>query len=137
MRSIPSWPRCARKGDGPLLSFGLFDGYEVAGPGDAACRRRTAPMPARPRPRIAQADYEKAALEVREHLFAGDFYQANLTFGCDVAVAGDPLALYARLRRSAMAGWGGVLIDEDRAPSSRCRPSSSSRSATASSRLGR
>ena len=55
--------------------------------------------------------------EVREHLFAGDFYQANLTFGCDVAVAGDPLALYARLRRSSAAGWGGVVRhDERRAP---------------------
>ena len=29
-----------------------------------------------------------AVAHVREHLFAGDFYQANLTFGCDVAVAG-------------------------------------------------
>ena len=47
---------------------------------------------------------------VREHLFAGDFYQANLTFGCDVAVAGDPLAIYARLRRRSAAGWGGVML---------------------------
>ena len=45
--------------------------------------------------------------EVREHLFAGDYYQANLTFGCDVAVAGDPLALYARLgARRGQAGAG-------------------------------
>ena len=50
---------------------------------------------------------KRRSSEVREHLFAGDFYQANLTFGCDVAVAGDPLALYARLRRSSGAGWGG------------------------------
>jgi para-aminobenzoate synthetase/4-amino-4-deoxychorismate lyase len=38
-----------------------------------------------------------------------------LTFGCDVAVAGDPLSLYARLRRSSGAGWGGVMIDDERA----------------------
>ncbi|HXG81187.1 MAG TPA: aminodeoxychorismate synthase component I, partial [Sphingomicrobium sp.] len=69
----------------------------------------------RPVPRITQQDYEEAVQQVREHLFAGDFYQANLTFGCDVAVAGDPLALYARLRRSAMAGWGGVLLHDGRA----------------------
>jgi para-aminobenzoate synthetase/4-amino-4-deoxychorismate lyase len=50
-----------------------------------------------------------AVEKVREHLFAGDYYQANLTFGCDIAVSGDPLAVYARLRRSAQAGWGGVL----------------------------
>ena len=67
------------------------------------------------RPRIAQGDYEAAVFQVREHLFAGDFYQANLTFGCDVAVAGDPLALYARLRRSAMAGWGGVIHHDEAA----------------------
>ena len=65
-------------------------------------------MSDRPKPRIGQGDYEAAVERVREHLFAGDFYQANLTFGCDVAVAGDPLALYARLRRSARGrlGWG-------------------------------
>jgi para-aminobenzoate synthetase/4-amino-4-deoxychorismate lyase len=32
-----------------------------------------------------------------------------LTFGCDVAVAGDPLAIYARLRAQSAAGWGGVV----------------------------
>ena len=75
---------------------------------------RLAPDPAggwvgKPRPRIARADYLAAAEQVREHLFAGDFYQANLTFGCDVAVAGDPLAIYARLRAQSAAGWGGVV----------------------------
>ncbi|MGH6783783.1 MAG: aminodeoxychorismate synthase component I, partial [Sphingomicrobium sp.] len=52
--------------------------------------------------------------QVREHLFAGDFYQANLTFGCDMAVSGNPLAIFARLRRSSRVSWGGVLLDEDR-----------------------
>ena len=99
----------ARQGDGPLLCFGLFDGYEtpdlgslLPSPGGAY----VGPL----RPRISQGDYEAGVAEVREHLFAGDFYQANLTFSCDVAVAGDPLALYARLRKSAKAGWGGVLL---------------------------
>jgi para-aminobenzoate synthetase/4-amino-4-deoxychorismate lyase len=103
-----------RHSGGPLLSFGLFDGFET--PDLAALL----PSPngafaGTPRPRIAQATYETAVAEVREHLFAGDFYQANLTFGCDVAVAGNPLALYARLRRSSAAGWGGVILDEERA----------------------
>ena len=62
-----------------------------------------------PEPRMSRGDYLAAAERVREHLFAGDFYQANLTFGCDVAVAGDPLAIYARLRRASAAGWGGVM----------------------------
>jgi para-aminobenzoate synthetase/4-amino-4-deoxychorismate lyase len=104
----------AREGDGPLLSFGLYDGVET--PDVAALL----PSPegayaGQPRPRIAQDRYEAAVEQVRAHLFAGDFYQANLTFGCDVAVAGDPLALYARLRRSSGAGWGGVMVDGERA----------------------
>jgi len=108
----PKLAASARRAGGPLVCFGLFDGF--ATPDLAALL----PPPdgayvGRPKPRIAQAAYEAAALQVREHLFAGDFYQANLTFGCDVAVAGDPLALYARLRRSALAGWGAVMIHDD------------------------
>jgi para-aminobenzoate synthetase/4-amino-4-deoxychorismate lyase len=109
----PKLATSARKGEGPLLSFGLFDGF---GEPDVVA---LIPDPSgacvgRPRPRITPRDYEVAADRVREHLFAGDFYQANLTFGCDVALSGSPLAIYARLRRSAQAGWGGVLVDEDR-----------------------
>jgi para-aminobenzoate synthetase/4-amino-4-deoxychorismate lyase len=102
----------ARIPKGPLLCFGLFDGFESPNIAELL------PSPdgafvGPPHPRISQAQYEAAADRVREHLFAGDFYQANLTFGADVVVAGDPLALYARLRRSALAGWGGVLVHED------------------------
>ena len=109
----PKLGASARKGEGPLLSCGLFEGYEAPDVGELLPDPDGAYV-GRPRPRIAQADYERAAIEVREHLFAGDYYQANLTFGCDVAVSGSPLAVFARLRRSAEAGWGGVLVDEDR-----------------------
>ena len=109
----PKLAASARKGDGPLLSFGLFDGFEAPDIG-ALLPDAGVGYVGQPRPRIAQRDYEAAAAEVREHLFAGDYYQANLTFGCDVAVSGSPLAIYARLRRSAQAGWGGVVVDEDR-----------------------
>ncbi len=103
-----------RASGGPLLCFGLYDGFDTP---DLA---KLLPAPdgafaGKPRPRIERAAYEAAVGEVRAHLFAGDIYQANLTFGCDVAVAGDPLALYARLRRSSEAGWGGVILDEERA----------------------
>ena len=98
----------ARKASGPLLWFGLFEGFETV---DVA---KWLPDPAggwvgKPRPRVTEVDYVVAAERVREHLFAGDFYQANLTFGCDVAVVGDPLAIYARLRAQSAAGWGGVV----------------------------
>ena len=102
-----------RTSDGPLLSFGLYDRFET--PDLAALL----PAPdgafaATPRPRIERAAHETAVGAVRNDLFAGNYYQANLTFGCDVAVTGDPLALYARLRRSSGAGWGGVIVDGER-----------------------
>ena len=107
----PKLGATARQGVGPLLCFGLYDGFESP--------ELSALLPAREgayagpiRPRILQADYEAAVEQVRGHLFAGDFYQANLTFGCDLAVAGDPLALYARLRPAAQAGWGGVILHD-------------------------
>ena len=101
----------ARQGDGPLLWFGLFDGYRAL---DADELEDLLGDPAgawtgRPSPRIDRQDYLPAAGRVREHLFAGDFYQANLTFGCDVRLLGPPLAAYARLRRRALAGWAGVV----------------------------
>lgn len=104
----PALGSAARQGDGPLLWFGLFDGFEqvdaVKWLGGATGARASAPQP-----RIARDDYLRAAARVREQLFAGDYYQANLTFGCDVPVAGDPLALYAALREGSRAGWGGIV----------------------------
>ena len=97
-----------RAGDGPLLWFGLFDGYEEP-PIGSILPDPDAAFASAPRPRWDYADYQQAALQVRDALFAGDYYQANLTFGCDVAVHGDPLSLYARMRAGSRAGWGGVL----------------------------
>lgn len=110
----PKLAASARRGEGQLLCFGLFDRFEEP---DLST---LLPSPdgafvGTPHPRISRIDYERAARQVRDHLFAGDFYQANLTFVSDVAVAGNPLALYARLRRSSLAGWGGVMIHDERA----------------------
>ncbi len=109
----PKLNASARPGEGPLLDFGLFDGFETPAL-DHLLRDADGAYVAAPRPRISKTEYEAAAAQVREHLFAGDFYQANLTFRCDLAIAGDPLAIYARLRRSANAGWGGVFRGDDR-----------------------
>ena len=101
----------ARNSAGPLLWFGLFDGYSEleqaeleAMLGDPAGARASRPVP-----RISRGDYLAAASQVREHLFAGDFYQANLTFGCDVTVLGEPMAAYAKLRQRSQAGWAGIV----------------------------
>ena len=96
-----------RLGTTPLLWFGLFEGYrEVDGRvfGDPAGAWIGAP-----KPRVDREEYLSAARRVKEHLFAGDFYQANLTFGCDVAFAGSPIDAYAQMRRRSNAGWGGVV----------------------------
>ena len=95
----------------PLLWFGIFDAPEFLDAKQLATFLGD-PLGAhlgRPCPRIARDDYLGAAAKVREHLFAGDFYQANLTFGCDVSVLGPPAAAYARLRPHAGASWGGVV----------------------------
>src|SRR5512139_180404 len=110
----PKLGECARRGDGPLLCFGLFDDFETPELSSLLPSSDGAYVGS-PKPRMSRPDYVRAAEQVREHLFAGDFYQANLTFGSDVAVAGNPLALYARLRRSSLAGWGGVMVHDGRA----------------------
>jgi para-aminobenzoate synthetase/4-amino-4-deoxychorismate lyase len=98
-------------GDAPLAWFGLFDGIHRI---DADAVPALLPDPAaawvgRPAPRVSRAAYEAAVDAVLAYIRAGDIYQANLTFRADVPVEGDPLAAYARLRRTARAGYGGFI----------------------------
>ena len=100
-------PMARRLGATPLLWFGLFDGYrEVEGRafGDPA-----GAWIGTPKPRVEREAYLAAACRVKEHLDAGDFYQANLTFGCDVSLTGSPIDAYAQMRARSNAGWGGVV----------------------------
>jgi para-aminobenzoate synthetase/4-amino-4-deoxychorismate lyase len=102
--------------DAPLLWFGLFERYEDVKPGDVPA---LLPHPAgawcsAPRPAIARDAYLAAFDRVKAHIAAGDIYQANLTFQAELRVVGDPLALYARLRARAAAGWGGIVHDGTR-----------------------
>jgi para-aminobenzoate synthetase / 4-amino-4-deoxychorismate lyase len=95
----------------PLLWFGVFDGYQAIKPAEVP---RLLPDPAGawlspPRPKVSRAGYLESLATVQGLIEAGDIYQANLTFGCDVAVAGHPLAAYAGLRHRAAAGYGGVV----------------------------
>ena len=100
-----------RLGQGPSLWFGFFENCRLL---DAAEVTALLGDPGgawlgQPEPRIGMDDYLAAAARVREHLFAGDFYQANLTFGCDVRLLGSPLAAYAQLRQRSNAAWGGIV----------------------------
>lgn len=98
-------------GDAPLGWFGLFGAVRRI---DADTVPALLPDPASAwvgavTPRIARADYLAAVEAVLDYIRAGDIYQANLTFRADVPVLGDPLAIYARLRRTARAGYGGFI----------------------------
>ncbi|MEG3084485.1 aminodeoxychorismate synthase component I [Sphingomonas sp. PB2P12] len=100
------------RGEGPLLWFGLFAEYQTIAPEDVAA---LLPDPAgvwtgAPRPLIDRETYDTRLARVLGLIAAGDIYQANLTFAATVPFVGDPLALYARLRRQAGAGYG-ALID--------------------------
>ncbi|WP_019834036.1 aminodeoxychorismate synthase component I [Sphingomonas sp. PR090111-T3T-6A] len=112
----PGEASTATEGEGPLLWFGLFERYETIPAADVPS---LFPDPAgawagAPVPRIAFAAYAEAFSRVEAYIAAGDIYQANLTFQADVATAGDPLALYARIRGRAAAGWGGIVHDGQR-----------------------
>ena len=95
----------------PLAWFGLFERVERI---DADAVAQCLPDPdgawiGAPVPRTARDDYLAAVEAVLALIRAGDIYQANLTFRADVPFAGDPLAVYARLRATARAGYGGFV----------------------------
>ena len=102
--------------DGPLLWFGLFEHYSAMTADEVAA---LLPDPAggwaaRPQPRIGRDAYDEALGRVLEMIRAGDIYQANLTLRADVAIAGDPAALYARLRQGSAAGYGALVATGER-----------------------
>ncbi|WHO39906.1 aminodeoxychorismate synthase component I [Sphingobium sp. AP49] len=95
----------------PLLWFGLFEGCRLI-PADSV--EALLPDPAAvsvdaPWPLVSEADYRAMFARVQDLIRAGDIYQVNLTFPCEVRFAGEPLALYAALRQRARAGYGGVM----------------------------
>jgi para-aminobenzoate synthetase / 4-amino-4-deoxychorismate lyase len=63
-----------------------------------------------PQPQINMAEHGRAVATILDAIRAGDIYQANLTFNAAVALLGHPLALYARLRQHARAGYGGIVF---------------------------
>ncbi|MGC6400121.1 aminodeoxychorismate synthase component I [Sphingomonas sp. FW199] len=92
----------------PLMWFGVF---EAAEPVDPAA---VLPDPAgawigAARPGISRAAYLTAFDTVQAAIRAGDIYQANLTFPATVPVAGDPMAIYAKLRARSLAGHGALV----------------------------
>ena len=56
-----------------------------------------------------EAAYTSRFAAVKEKIAAGDIYQANLSYRARFAFAGDPPALYERLRAAARAPWCGYV----------------------------
>ena len=106
----------ARCGDGDYLWFGLFERVTRI---DADALVPMLPDPGgawvgAPKPLISRTDYDVALDRVNNYIAAGDIYQANLTFPTEITTAGDPLALYARLRAAGGGRWGGVVHSGER-----------------------
>jgi para-aminobenzoate synthetase/4-amino-4-deoxychorismate lyase len=97
----------------PLLWFGLFDRAERLAPGalEAMLPDPAGAHAGQPSPLITRDAYDVALERTKALIAAGDIYQANLSFRASVAIHGNPLALYARLRAQAGAGWGGIVFD--------------------------
>ena len=99
-----------------MLWFGLFEGVRRI-PSTSVPGLLPDPAQARVgalRPLIDQPDHRAAFDAVQAYIRAGDIYQVNLTFPCDIPVDGDPMALYAAIRPRAAAGYGGVIRTGDR-----------------------
>jgi para-aminobenzoate synthetase/4-amino-4-deoxychorismate lyase len=110
-------PADARSGGaGPLVWFGLFDQptripaaevpqwlRERGGQGRASI----GPLA----PQLSVGGYLEAFSTLNEAIRAGDIYQANLTMRLAGPAQGDPVALYAAIRPSANAGYGGLIFD--------------------------
>ncbi|MDI1296561.1 MAG: aminodeoxychorismate synthase component I [bacterium] len=95
----------------PLLWFGLFEGCRLIDPDTVP---DLLPDPAGARidpvcPLIDEAAYAAAFDRVQQLIRAGDIYQVNLTFPCDVHFSGDIMAFYAAVRPRARAGYGGIM----------------------------
>lgn len=107
--------RAKRSGEArfPLVWFGLFDA-----PVRLAQDEIVAALPdgdgawlSPPRPRVTRAEYDAAFKRAQDYIVAGDIYQVNLSYRADLALQGDPLAAYARLREAGQGGWSGVVYD--------------------------
>ena len=112
--ALPADTAPAGPTDTPLLWFGLFERWDRVDPAtflpDPAGAWIGAPVP-----QVERAVYEEQVRAVLALIAAGDLYQANLSFQTTLAVAGDALAIHARLRSRARAGYGAVVATGDTA----------------------
>ncbi len=85
---------------------------------DAAGRRNSPELesretPSEPVANLTKAEYLERVRRVRAYIEAGDVYQINLTQRFSTAYAGDPYALYRRLRAGSPAPFAAYLNGGD------------------------
>jgi para-aminobenzoate synthetase/4-amino-4-deoxychorismate lyase len=98
------------RGPLPLVWFGVYDAPEPrppepAGPGELG------PLA----PDVDRATHAAQVERIRARIARGDVYQVNLTLRLRGRFAGDPLALYRRLREAQGGGLGALVHLGDRA----------------------
>ena len=101
----------------PLLWFGLFERTETADRGLATLLEKETRGRAYAAPLRHEWDvgaYGSRFDRVRRYIADGDIYQANLSFRSRFAFAGDPLALYLKLRAQSNAAYGAFVDDGER-----------------------
>ncbi len=62
-----------------------------------------------PRSSLGREVYLEAVERVKEYVLAGDVFQVNISQRLDLPFDGDPLALYATLRRTNPSPFGGIV----------------------------
>jgi para-aminobenzoate synthetase / 4-amino-4-deoxychorismate lyase len=100
---------------GPLVWLGLFDDPEIIPAAEMeswlASRANGEASIGPLDPQVSTGAYLDAFDALQEAIRAGDIYQANLTFPLAGPARGDPLTLYAKIRPTAAAGYGGLVFD--------------------------
>jgi para-aminobenzoate synthetase/4-amino-4-deoxychorismate lyase len=101
----------------PLIWFGLFDAPQELNPAAAGrwVQERLAGSYRVDDLRLSvdRRDYLTAVARVKDYIAAGDVYQINLTFKYLFGFSGDPLALYAALRRRQRVAYGAMVAAQD------------------------
>jgi para-aminobenzoate synthetase/4-amino-4-deoxychorismate lyase len=104
--AVRSRPPIGFHGDLPLVWFGFFES-RVLNP------RRRADLGDYQMSRWRWVDdrdaYEQAVATIREHIAAGDTYQANFTTRLRATFSGDPVAFYHDLAAAQSGGYGTYL----------------------------
>ncbi|MGM0705797.1 MAG: aminodeoxychorismate synthase component I [Bacteroidota bacterium] len=97
--------------NGPLVWLGVYDAPRVwrAETAHAAWTNVRAKAPTHPQFAWPEADYQRAFRQVKQHIHDGDVYQINLTGPVDLNVPGNPVALYAYLRRRQPVPYGAYI----------------------------